>query len=148
MVHSRRVGAALAVGLLGGLINGVMVSLVGILPFVATLATLTIYSGAAFLVSDGRTIFGRDIPQAFGDFARGGPVIGMADERALVLPNLTLVALAVAALIWLVLEQTSYGRRLYAIGGNPEAARLAGVPSRGCGCRPLPSPARARLSRG
>ncbi|WP_116131064.1 ABC transporter permease [Tropicimonas sp. IMCC34043] len=120
--------AALAVGLLGGLINGVMVSLVGILPFVATLATLTIYSGAAFLISDGRTIFGRDIPAAFGDFARGGPVIGMAGERALVLPNLTLVALAVVALIWLVLEQTTYGRRLYAIGGNSEAARLAGVP--------------------
>lgn len=120
--------AALAVGLLGGLLNGVMVSLVGILPFVATLATLTVYSGAAFIVSDGRTIFGRDIPTAFGDFARGGPVIGHTGERALVLPNLTLVALAVVLLIWIVLEQTTYGRRLYAIGGNSEAARLAGVP--------------------
>ena len=120
--------AALCVGLLGGLINGVMVSLVGILPFVATLATLTIFSGAAFIVSDGRTIFGRDIPAGFGEFARGGPVIGMADGRALVLPNLTLVALAVIAIIWLVLEQTTYGRRLYAIGGNREAAHLAGLP--------------------
>ena len=77
---------ALAVGLLGGLFNGVMVSLVGILPFVATLATLTVFSPVlAFLISDGRTIFGRDIPEAFGAFARGGPRIATVDERALLL---------------------------------------------------------------
>jgi len=122
------VAAALAVGLAGGLLNGIIVSVVGILPFVATLATLTIFSGLAFVVSDGRTIFGRDIPAAFGDFARGGPQIATLDDRALLLPNLTLVALAVIVVIWVVLEQTSYGRRLYAIGGNREAARLAGVP--------------------
>lgn len=120
--------AALAVGLLGGIFNGIIVSLIGILPFVATLATLTIFSGLAFVVSDGRTIFGRDIPAAFGDFARGGPEISQVGERALVLPNLTLVAAAVVFVVWVVLEQTSYGRRLYAIGGNREAARLAGVP--------------------
>lgn len=120
--------AALVVGLVGGLFNGVIVSLIGILPFVATLATLTIFSGIAFVVSDGRTIFGRDIPAAFGQFARGGPEIATVGERALVLPNLTLVAAAVVLVIWIVLEQTSYGRRLYAIGGNRDAARLAGIP--------------------
>jgi ribose transport system permease protein len=121
------VAAALAVGLIGGLINGFMVSFVGILPFVATLATLTIFSGAAFIISDGRTIFGRDIPEAFSGFARNGLALGEVDGRLLVLPNLTLVALAVVASVWVVLEQTSYGRRLYAIGGNREAARLAGI---------------------
>jgi ribose transport system permease protein len=122
------VAVALAVGLAGGLLNGVLVSLVGILPFVATLATLTIFSGAAFIVSGGRTIFGRDIPEAFGNFARGGPQIGTIDDRALVFPNLTILALLVILLVWVVLEQTTYGRRLYAIGGNAEAARLAGLP--------------------
>ena len=122
------VAAALAVGLAGGLFNGLMVSVVGILPFVATLATLTIFSGLAFVVSGGRTIFGRDIPAAFGDFARGGPQIGMLDDRALLLPNLTIVAAVVVLIVWVVLEQTSYGRRLYAIGGNRDAARLAGIP--------------------
>ncbi len=124
---AQALAAALALGLLGGLVNGVLVSVIGILPFVATLATLTIYSGAAFLVSGGRTIFGRDIPQAFSDFARGGIEIGMADGRPLLMPALTLVALAITALCWVVLEQTNYGRRLYAIGGNAQAARLAGV---------------------
>jgi len=121
------VAAALAVGLAGGLLNGVLVSVVGILPFVATLATLTMFSGAAFIVSGGRTIFGRDIPASFSSFARGGIQIAQGDGRGLVLPNLTLVALVVIVLVWIVLEQTSYGRRLYAIGGNREAARLAGL---------------------
>lgn len=122
------VAVALAVGLAGGLANGLLVSVVGILPFVATLATLTVFSGLAFITSAGRTIFGRDIPDSFAAFARGGPQIGLIDGRALILPNLTLVALAVVGVVWIVLEQTSYGRRLYAIGGNREAARLAGLP--------------------
>lgn len=119
--------AALGVGLLGGLANGVLVSLVGILPFVATLATLTMFSGAAFLVSGGKTIFGRDIPQGFADFARSGLPLWSVDGKPVVLPALTLLAAGVTLLVWVVLEQTTYGRRLYAIGGNAEAARLAGV---------------------
>ena len=119
--------AALMVGLAGGLLNGVLVSLVGMLPFVATLATMTMYSGAAFLTSHGKTIFGRDIPQGFADFAKTGIPLGEIAGKPAVLPWLTILALAVVALIWLVLEQTTYGRRLYAIGGNAEAARLAGI---------------------
>ena len=119
------VGIALLVGLLGGLFNGVLVGLIGILPFVATLATLTMFSGAAFVVSGGKTISGRVIPEAFGNFARQGIEIG-----PLTVPNLTIVALAVVALVWVLLEQTTFGRRLYAIGGNLEAAHLSGVPVR------------------
>jgi ribose transport system permease protein len=119
------IGIALLVGLLGGLFNGAMVSFVGILPFVATLATLTMFSGAAFVVSGGRTISGRAIPDAFGDFARDGLALG-----PLTVPNLTIVAVLVVALVWVLLEQTTFGRRLYAIGGNVEAAWLSGVPVR------------------
>jgi ribose transport system permease protein len=122
--------AALLAGVIGGLFNGVLVSLIGILPFVATLATLTMFSGAAFLFSDGKTIFGRDIPQAFADFARGGLPIGTLDEKPLILPALTLLAALITLIIWVILEHTTYGRRLYAIGGNAEAARLAGVRTR------------------
>ncbi|MGN6683268.1 MAG: ABC transporter permease [Devosia sp.] len=119
------IGIALLVGLLGGLFNGAMVSFVGILPFVATLATLTMFSGAAFVVSGGKTISGRAIPDAFGDFARDGLALG-----PLTVPNLTIVAVLVVALVWVLLEQTTFGRRLYAIGGNVEAAWLSGVPVR------------------
>jgi ribose transport system permease protein len=118
---------ALAAGLLGGVLNGILISYVGILPFVATLGTLTMFSGLAFFVSGGETIFGRDIPAAFSEFARGGIPIGIVGERVLVFPNLTILALIVLVIIWILLEQTPFGRRLYAIGGNAEAARLGGV---------------------
>ena len=116
------VPAGLVVGLAAGLVNGLLVAYVGILPFVATLGALTVYSGVAFRVSAGKTIFGSAIPASFGGFARVGLDLGF-----LTIPNLTLVAIAVLALAWLLLEQTIFGRRLYAIGGNTEAARLAGV---------------------
>ena len=122
--------AALAVGVLGGAFNGFLVAAVGILPFVATLGTLTVYSGAAFVVSDGRTIFGRDIPEGFSGFARGGLPLDALGLDGVRLPALTLLAAAVVALCWVLLERTVFGRHLYAIGGNRDAARLAGVPVR------------------
>ncbi|MDB5535891.1 MAG: rbsC, partial [Devosia sp.] len=121
------VSIALIVGLAGGAVNGLLISFVGILPFVATLATLTMLSGAAFVVSGGKTISGRVIPEAFGNFAREGISLGNWGGVAVSLPNLTIVALIVAVLVWVLLEQTTFGRRLYAIGGNSEAAHLSGV---------------------
>ncbi len=118
------VPASLAVGLAAGLLNGFLVAYVGILPFIATLGALTIFSGLAFWLSGGKTIFGSAIPASFGGFARGGLPFGLFE---ITIPNLTLVALCVLLAIWIFLEQTVYGRRLYAIGGNAEAARLAGV---------------------
>ncbi len=115
---------AISVGFLGGLFNGVLVSIIGILPFVATLGTLTMFSGTAFLVSGGKTIFGRDIPNSFSGFSRGGWEI---EALAIKIPYLSIVAIGVLLLVWLLLEQTIFGRRLYAIGGNKEAAFLAGV---------------------
>lgn len=116
--------AALAVGIAGGLLNGFLVAYVGILPFIATLGALTVFSGLAFWLSGGKTIFGSAIPASFGGFARGGLALG---PTGVMIPNLTLVALGALLLTWIFLEQTIHGRRLYAIGGNAEAARLAGV---------------------
>lgn len=121
------VGVALLIGVAGGAFNGVLVSVVGILPFVATLATLTMYSGAAFILSGGKTISGQAIPESFSGFARTGIPLGEIGGLALMLPNLTIVAVLVVFAVWLLLEQTTFGRRLYAIGGNVEAAYLAGV---------------------
>jgi ribose transport system permease protein len=118
---------ALLVGLAGGLLNGFFVSYLGILPFVATLGTLTIFSGLAFLLSGGKTIFGNDIPRGFSDFAKGGVPLWQNGEVPIILPNLSLVAALVFAVTWFVLEKRSFGRHLYAMGGNAEAARLAGV---------------------
>jgi ribose transport system permease protein len=118
------ISIALAAGLVGGAINGFLVSYVGILPFIATLGAMTVLSGLAFRLSGGKTIFGSAIPPAFSGFARGGVTLWPTDVA---LPNLTLVALGALAVIHILLEHTIHGRRLYAIGGNAEAARLAGV---------------------
>ena len=118
---------ALAVGVLGGLFNGAMVSLVGILPFIATLATMTMFSGIAFVLSGGRTISGRAIPSEFGDFARGGLSLGEVGGVAVTLPNLSILAILAVIAVYVLMEQTTYGRRLYAIGGNIEAAHLSGI---------------------
>jgi ribose transport system permease protein len=117
------VAAGLAVGIAGGIFNGMLVAYVGILPFVATLGTLTMFSGAAFLVSDGKTIFGRDIPAEFAGFARSGLPLA----EGVTLPTLSIAAALVLVVVFLLLEHTTYGRRLYAIGGNIQAAELAGL---------------------
>jgi ribose transport system permease protein len=124
------VSAALAVGLLGGALNGFLVSFVGILPFVATLGTLTIFSGFAFLLSAGKTIFGGDIPASFSGFAKGGIPLWSNGDQILLLPNLTIVAAAVLLLVWFMLQKLVFGRHIYAMGGSAEAARLAGVNTR------------------
>ena len=116
--------AALFVGIIGGLFNGFLVSIIGILPFVATLGTLTMFSGFAFLVSGGKTIFGRDIPTEFSSFARSGLEVTFLDLK---IPFLSLLALFILLIVWFVLEQTIYGRRLYSIGGNVEASFFAGI---------------------
>ncbi len=119
--------AALLVGIAGGLFNGLLVSVFGILPFVATLGTLTLFSGLSFFISDGKTIFGREIPAHFSGFARSGIPLDGLGMGAIKLPYLSLSAAAVLLIVWVLLEQTTYGRRLYAIGGNREAAHLAGI---------------------
>ncbi len=110
-----RVAAGCAVGIgagsLCGLASGLVTTKMQIPPFVATLAMLTIAKGIALHYTESQTITG--LPDAFADF--GGslwPVLAM---------------LAVYAAAWLCLSRTAFGRHVYAVGGNPEAARLCGI---------------------
>jgi ribose transport system permease protein len=119
--------SAIFVGIMGGAVNGFLVSYLGILPFVATLGTLTIFSGTAFLVSGGKTIFGSDIPANFSAIAKGGVPLWSSGDQVLYLPNLTIIAALTLLIIWFTLEKHVFGRHVYAMGGNAEAARLAGV---------------------
>ncbi len=100
--------------------SGVLVAVFAVPSFIATLAGGTIIGGMTFWASGGATLFGH-APPAFRALARGG-VAGV--------PVLTLWMLAGFAATAGVLAETEFGRRLYAIGGNREAARLAGVPVR------------------
>lgn len=100
-----------------GAFSGFIVARFEVLSFIATLAAGTIVGGVTFWLSDGATLFG-GIPDGARDLARGW---------TLGLPTLTQWMIGVAIVVWVLLDKVEFGRRLYAIGGNREAARLAGV---------------------
>ncbi|GAA4003353.1 ABC transporter permease [Allokutzneria multivorans] len=110
------VGCALLVGAGCGLVNGLLVAYGKIAPFIVTLAMLAGARGLAEIIANRRTQIVRD--QGFIEFF-GGSVLGI--------PVLVLVFALVAAGGWVLLNRTTFGRRTLAIGGNPEAARLAGL---------------------
>jgi ribose/xylose/arabinose/galactoside ABC-type transport system permease subunit len=108
--------AALAVGLACGLLNGVLVSLGRLPAFIATLGMMSVARGAALVFTEGRPVSGFD--EAFRWIATGS--IGFV-------PAPVVLMLVVYALAHLVLTRTTFGRYVYAIGGNQEATRLSGV---------------------
>jgi ribose transport system permease protein len=107
---------AVAVGVGAGLVNGLLIAYGRIVPFIVTLAMLISAQGLAERISGRRSQIVTD------------PVIaGIADTRLLGIPLLVYIFAAVVAVGWVVLNRTTFGRRTFAIGGNPEAARLAGL---------------------
>lgn len=107
---------ALASGAAIGLLTGVAVAYGGLAPFIITLGTYTALRGAAYLLADGTSVINNDLAFAWIGNDYLGP-----------LPWLVVVAGLVVAGSSLVLNRTVFGRDVYAVGGNPEAARLAGV---------------------
>ncbi|MCY3662233.1 MAG: ABC transporter permease [bacterium] len=110
------IAGGIAIGAAFGLLNGVVVAWVRINSFIATLATSFVFYGVGFLLSD-RSII-RIGDRAFSDLARG---------RSAGVTNATWIAAGVVVVFWVLLERTRFGRHVFATGGNPEAARLAGV---------------------
>lgn len=107
---------AVAVGAGCGLVNGILVAYGRVVPFIATLAMLVSARGLAEILSDKKTQIVRN--PDFVQFFRGD-ILGI--------PVLVIIFAVVAALGWIVLNRTTFGRRTIAVGGNPEAARLAGI---------------------
>ena len=110
------IAGGVGIGAAFGLLNGVTVAWVRINSFIATLATSFVFYGVGFLLSE-RSII-RISDRSFSDVARA---------RTLGVTNATWIAAVVVVVLWLVLERTRFGRHVFAAGGNPEAARLAGV---------------------
>ena len=110
------VATALLVGAACGLVNGLLIAFGGVVPFIATLAMLASARGLAEIISNRRTQI-VTVP-GFRDFFNAEP-FGV--------PLLVIVFALVAAAGWVLLNRTTFGRRTLAVGGNPEAARLAGI---------------------
>jgi ribose transport system permease protein len=107
---------ALVVGGVAGLVNGVVIAYGKLVAFIATLAMLAAARGLAEIIANRRTQIVQD-----QDFIRffSGDVLGI--------PTLVIVFALVAVAGWVLLNRTTFGRRTFAVGGNAEAARLAGI---------------------
>ena len=112
--------AMLALGALVGLAQGWFVAFQGIPAFIVTLAGLSILRGIALYMTQGYSIPIRDVPGFF--YLGRGTVFDI--------PMPALIALAIAVLGGVVMSRTLYGRRVVAVGSNPEAARRVGMPAR------------------
>ncbi|MGY1590896.1 ABC transporter permease [Geodermatophilus sp. SYSU D00708] len=113
------VAVLVALGVAGviGLVNGVLIVYGGITPFIVTLAMLSLARGAAYIIQGGRLVPVDD--DTFLNLFAGniGPM-----------PSPVLIALVVMVIAAVVMAYKPFGRRLYALGANPEAARLSGLP--------------------
>jgi ribose transport system permease protein len=109
--------AALLVGVALGAFNGVLVAFAKLPPFIVTLGMLGIARGVVLVLTNASTV--QPLPGSFGDIANG---------NFLGLPNLLWMFVVVVLVAAFVLRRTVFGRYVYAVGSNPESARLAGVP--------------------
>jgi ribose transport system permease protein/L-arabinose transport system permease protein len=112
--------AGVAVGAVAGIVNGLIITIGGVNAVIATLGTMAAFRGVAFIISDGQSI------PIFDPAFR---VIG--DGRFLGVQITIWVLLAMVAVFFVLMRFTVIGRNIYAIGGNPVVARLAGLNNRG-----------------
>ena len=111
----------LALGLIWGLINGLVVTKLHVPPFIATLGTQTIIYGISLVISDAQPIGG--FQKIYTTLINGR----VGDVKGFYLPYLLFVALIFGALFWFIYNKTRHGKYMYAIGGNDIAAEVSGV---------------------
>ena len=110
----------LIIGALLGFINGIVICKANVQPFIMTIGTLTLYRGIALLASNGKPIYMDEERANMVSFIGSGSVLGE-------IPTQLLVLILVAVIVAFLLNKTIYGRYVRAIGGNEEAARVAGI---------------------
>jgi ribose transport system permease protein len=110
------VGVAMIVGLAVGSLNGIMVSRINVPPFIATLGTLTAGSGLAYVIGGGAPING--LRAEFGSIANT-KIFGLTIPVLVMILGIIVLAI--------VMKRTTYGMRVYAVGGNRNAAEIAGI---------------------
>jgi len=108
----------MALGTVLGSFNGLIITYGKVPPIIATLGTLSIYRGLVFFYSQGTWINSFELPTNFKLLSKGTP---------LGLPNMVIIAILVAVIVYYFLNYTRTGRDIYAVGSNPDAAQFAGI---------------------
>lgn len=109
---------ALGLGLILGLLNGILITKGKLAPFIVTLATMTIFRGLTLVYMDGRPIAGPKDDFAF-QFLGKGQFFGI--------PFQVILFIIAYLILWILLTKTSYGRKIYAVGGNEKASFISGI---------------------
>jgi rhamnose transport system permease protein len=112
------VGCVLGIGL--GALNGLIITVGRVPAIVATLGTLYVYRGIDFLIAGGKQVSAIDLPRSY---------LGIASSSVAGIPTLILAAAVIALVAAYLLRNSGIGRQLYAIGSNPAAAEVVGIPS-------------------
>ncbi|MET3924416.1 ABC transporter permease [Devosia sp. 2618] len=115
----------LATGILCGFINGILVALVKLPPFIVTLGTWSIYGAMVIFISQSETIRSQDIAAIAPMLQWMGARVALGGGAILTIGSMAMILIAVT--VWYVLNRTAFGRHIYATGDDPEAARLAGI---------------------
>jgi len=108
----------LILGALLGAVNGVLIAKGNVAPFIATLATMTIYRGLTLVYTEGRPISGLGDSLTFQMLGKG---------YFLGIPVPVVTMLISFGILYFILKKTTFGRRVYAVGGNEEASKLSGI---------------------
>jgi ribose transport system permease protein len=106
----------LVLGFIAGGLNGILITLIKLPPFIATLGTMSVYQGLAYVVTDGQPVY--NVPQSF---------VLMLNSYLAGVPIVVVIVIVVAVLAWLLLRRTVFGQNVIATGGSEETAWLSGV---------------------
>ena len=109
--------ATLVIGLLVGGLNGILITKFNVVPFIATLGTMNIIRGLAFILTNGQAIY---VPNEVITFIGTGKVFNLIPVPAIIMITLFVI-------FWAISQYTVFGRNIFAIGGNVVASRLAGI---------------------
>ncbi|CAB4729506.1 MAG: ABC transporter permease [Actinobacteria bacterium] len=105
------------VGLVGGAVCGTLVSYLGVLAFIATLAMNEVFKNFARFRVQGKPVYGL-VQNNF---------VAVAQGKTWAVPNTIYISAAIALVVWFLLDRTTLGRKMYAVGGNIDAARYSGI---------------------
>ncbi|WP_088105630.1 ABC transporter permease [Halalkalibacter urbisdiaboli] len=108
----------ISIGIICGIFIGFLVAKLGILPIIATLAMMNIFRGLTFTVSDGQWVSSYQMPETF---------VSIATSKTLGINTLVFIAIVIYLIAFYFINHTRTGRQIYAVGSNPESAKVSGI---------------------
>ncbi len=118
------ISIGVVVGALCGLLNGVLIAYLNVIPMICTVSTMTALRGISFILTGGQPVYG--LPTSFA-FLGANRIIPTASQPNGSVPVIVIFTIIVVAIIHIILTQTVFGRHIFAVGSNANVAHLSGI---------------------